>query len=776
MSEMVSNGRRLRRTLLLVGVSAGVLAAEMLLAAPALASESSDVSNANGSGVGEIVVTARRRDENIQDVPATVVAVSAADMDRTPTTSLNELQTIVPGLTFAEPQFDKAQIYLRGIGSNQFSAGSEGSVGVFVDGVYLARFSMMNVPLLDVRRVEVLKGPQGALYGRNTIGGAINVITAEPTKDLSGQAEVTYGRFKQLELSAALSGPLTDTLGFRISGSKVRDGGFMHILNMNGRVTGNGDDYVSTRAKLLWEPTSQVKVELSGDYMNRHAQGEVDHLTNVGGLRGSPYLMLGPDLPTTLQNSYYSNNIYDARVNFLGRQDNEGAGGALKVSYKGSALDITATTSYRWNRYTGNNDYDSTEFDVINTPKAESARQFSQEIRFTSTPGGFLTGNGRINWSAGFNYFQENVDRSDTLDFRTENLFAVLLNGGVPYSDTLAFTLKTKSYSFFGQLGIDLTPRLNLTLGGRYTIDDKIGIHRPTTTNPNPGGFVRADFVQEVRPPSYRSFDPSASLHYKVTDDIGVYASYTRGSKSGAFQFTVPLPQYATVALMAKPESVDAYEIGLKSTFLDRKLLVNLAAFYMDYKDLQVQKRVQVDPANPASAATLLSNAEKSRIKGFEADIQVRPSDRFSLDFDYQYLDAKFVTFIFDATHDFSGNVMPRSPKHSLTARASYTVPVAGGDLTFYGGYQWMSAQFLEPDNSDPGTRQAPYGLLSTSATLNKGPFRFSLWAENLTNSKYIVADVSNPPNPVDGTGKPAALAVVPGRPRTYGITVGVKF
>lgn len=767
-----------RSRLFVTGASIAPLLGLAPLSSPVMAAEVEAVTATTGApvAVSEVVVTARHRSEDVQSIPASVAAVSAADMQRTPMTSLSDLQTLVPGLVFAQPQFDKAQIYLRGIGSNQYSAGAEGSVGIFVDGVYLARFSEMNVPLLDTQRVEVLKGPQGALYGRNTIGGAINVVTAEPTPEFSGEGAVTYGRFGQVQVSGAVSGPISDDLLFRLSMSKVKDDGYMRIANMDGPVTGNGDDYYSARGKLLWRPTERFEAELTVDYLDRHAQGEIDHLTNVDGRRGSPYLMLGPDLPKTLSNAYYSSDIYDARANVLGYQDQEGVGGALKLAWRTEAADLTSITSYRWNRYAGNNDYDATEFDVLESPKLEKAHQLGQELRASSKSGGAFTFGGKVNWLAGVNYFQEDVGRTDTLAFGAENLFAVLLNGGAPYQDNLSFTLHTKSYSVFGQAGVNLTDRLNLTLGARYTADDKVGVHRPTTTHPSPGGFVKADFVKEVDPPTYTSFDPSASLQYRFGKALMAYASYTRGSKSGAFQFTVPLPAYASVDLMAKPESVNAYELGFKSTLIERRLRFNAALFRMDYKNLQVQKRVQVDPTNPASATTLLGNAEKSRVNGFEASLAATPLANLTLDLGYQYLDAKFITFHFDPTHDYSGDVMPRSPKSSLTAKASYDVQLRSGDLAFYAAYQWSSAQFFEPDNTDPGTRQSAYGLLSASLAYTRDNWKISVWGENLTDSRYMLADVSNPPNPADGTGKPAALSVLPGRPLTFGVTAGVKF
>ena len=323
---------------------------------------------------------------------------------------------------------------------------------------------------------------------------------------------------------------------------------------------------------------------------------------------------------------------------------------------------------------------------------------------------------------------------------------------------------------------MDLTDRLNLTLGGRFTADDKVGIYSPTTGNPSPGGFVQADFVAQLNPPTYQSFDPSASLQYKLTKDDMLYASYTRGSKSGAFQYTVPTPDFAKVGLMAKPESVNAYEVGFKSTLLDHRLQLDASAFYMDYDNLQVQERVQVEPNNPASAATLLGNARSSRIEGGEVDLKYSPVDRLHLNLGYQYLDARYIQFQFDPTHNYSGNLMPRSPHNTLTAGGSYTVPVAAGDLTVYASYQWYSDQFFESDNTDPGTHQAAYGLLNASVSYTRDRWRVSVWGQNLTDSRYIVGDVSNPPNPVDGTGKPAALALLPGRPVTFGVTLGARF
>ncbi|HYE51897.1 MAG TPA: TonB-dependent receptor [Azospirillaceae bacterium] len=714
----------------------------------------------------EIVVTARKMKEGLQDVPVAVTAITDAALRGTAYAGLSEIERMTPGLFFKAPDGARSQPFIRGIGSRQFDAGSEASVGVFIDGIYMARFQAQSTKLLDVERIEVLKGPQGALYGRNTIGGAISVVTKRPSATPEGTVEVGWGRFDDVRLATTVSGPVVDdTLLFRVSASHNRDNGFMKLTRLGGR-GGNGDDSVSARGKLLWLAGDALEAELSLDYLDRNAQGRVEHLSNAGGRRSGPYLANTAVTTAALTDpTFYERDLLASRANFVGFQDQEAFGATLRVDYQAPVGTLTSLTGVRESSYVDDSDFDASEFEVVGSPKDEDATQFSEELRLSSRDGGPLTFGGRVNWLLGLYYFEEDVERSDFLVYGRDNIAVQIPSfGGRPHKDDLGFSLDTQSYAAFGQVEFSLTEQLRLTGGLRYTKDEKEGLFR--VVSEIPGGFVPASYTKLV-PAEFDSVDPSLSLRYSFTEDTMAYVSYTNGFKSGAFQFTALVPSRAD--LVAKPESVDSYELGMKTEFLDKRVRLNGALFYQDYRNLQVPRILDLD----GIPVVLLSNADKSRIKGLELELTAVPAQGLQVGLGYAYLDAQFKRFFVDParTIDFSGFDLPRSPRHSVNAMAQYSMPVALGELSFRTGYRWIDDHYFEPDNNDPGTKEEAYGLLDASVTLDAERWYATLWGQNLTDERYRVTVTSQT------SGATAfALKEQPGRPRTYGVTLGYRF
>lgn len=707
------------------------------------------------TGMTEIVVTAQRRSERLQDIPATISALDSKALAAAGVADITSVGPRVPGFYTGGFGTSRPQLYIRGIGTRQFDPGSESSVGVFVDESYLGRTGGVLGSMRDIERVEVLKGPQGTLYGRNTIGGAVNVITKSPTDEFSAEAEATYGNYDYTDFFGAVSGPIAgEALKARLAVWKSDRRGYVTNLT-----TGNhpqGLDNLGARLRFEINPSENIKIDLIGEIMRdegRSFQGE-----SIGRVGDPGNTLLGGanDGTQTLSDDpfkqYYSvDPEFDRNIDaFTGKVDIN-LGGASLVS----------VTSYRKMKYTDLRDFDNTDLDVIIQDTAEDSKQWSQELRLVSEPGGPLSLNGFVDWILGAYYYNDKSFHSDTFDYGADSVRA---DSAV---DTTYGRYKTKSTAFFGQATFHVTEIADLTLGARYTEDKK----RATLGGIDNDGFslVAADFEVVNPQVKFTSFDPKVTLSIKPSRNFNIYASYSQGFKSGGYQYT-PLTA-AQAASVFDPEQIDAYEFGIKSVLGGGLARVNAALFYYDYKNLQVSTVVDLGGGNTPS---LIANAGTSEIKGGELDITLEPTDGLTLNATYAYTDARYKEYQGPAGADFGGTRLVRAPKHSLNLSGQYELPLGEeSNLTFRADFSYLSKFFHEPGEGKiaygstiPLTVEDSYGLLNGRITYNHGQFYGAIWGKNITDKLYRRSVLALPGQVIN----------LYGEPQTYGVTIGFRY
>jgi len=745
------------------GLTAALFASTILAASPAFGQTAPPaappVAADDNGQLEDIVVTAQRRSELAQAVPVSITAVSGLTLQAASIKGLDGLTKGIVGIQYDAGSTQRPELYIRGIGTNRFDLGSDPSSGIFIDEVYQPRFANISSGLLDIERVEVLRGPQGTLFGRNTIGGAISVITADPANQREGLVSGSYGNNEYVNAAATVSGPLTERLRARVSVGYSNRDGFMRDT-----VSGRDDGVRSftVRAKTVYDLTDDLTFKLSGTYFESRQRAL---LLNPASL---PLFLGGPLTPQTLDGDPFSgaytvpggNQITNGQVN-------------ARLDWRSDALTTTLIGS--WIRFTQrpSQDLDGSRNDNIDYVGYDRTNTYSAELRFASTDGGILTFNDRFRWVAGVFLFQDKgFERQDFTTGRDSILSFLIANPtltppfngpSVRKTDTTLLNTDLTSVALYGQGTVSITDRLGLTLGGRYTRDRRAFTFQGLT--PTPGiPLIPANYVVSSVKTSPK-FTPRVSLDFKPVKDVLIYASYSQGFKSSAIQST---PTTAAIAArVTEPEKVDAYEIGIKSELFDRRLRLNIALFENKFRDLQVRRVVTF----PGGFSTALSeNAATSTIRGLEVEASALVARKLRLNASYAYLDAKYGSYVVDpvAGIDFSGNTLPRAPRHRFNVDATYTTKVAGeAELQVRAAYNYTGGFFFQPNNLQI-EREKPYGLtdLSAQLTLPNGTTSVQAWSRNLFNVTY-----RNYLDPLDQERVEGY-----GERRTYGVTVTQRF
>jgi iron complex outermembrane receptor protein len=696
--------------------------------------------------IDELVVTARKRSESIQQTPLAVSAVGGADLQERQITDIASLAPSLPNMNFGS-NVGFARIAIRGLGLDATVAGQEARVAYHTDGIYISRPSAQLSTFFDINRVEVLRGPQGTLYGRNATAGAVNVITNDPEQTFGGYGRVTLGNYNLTAAEGAITGPLSDTVSARLAFTKTDRDGFGKNL-----VTGQDIDNehsLGVRAKVKIEPSSAVSLVLSADYSKADDADFVYHFLGQGG--GNPPRVdalvaalggTGPSPP----------DPRDTYANVPQSDHREFYGFAANTTASLGAVNVTSVTAYRSSYADLRGDHDGTQAAVSIIRTLEKANQWSEELR--------LDGNvGRLRWLAGGFYFDEDgygeADFSPVLAFNT--LFqsrGLLFNG----------KFKTRASAVFGQVDFEATEALTLTAGLRYSretksIDQRGQIDLATVATP---GFTPNFTLFQNQSATFSSPTPHLNIEYKFSPRITAYATYSKGFKSGGFNLTGFTPPVT-------PEKLTNYETGLKSDWLDGKLRFNASAFYYDYKDLQVQKIV--------NAAAILVNAATARVKGVETELVIRPVSRLEIFGNASYLDAKFTSFsTADAARpalgvlNLTGNTLPQAPRVTANAAVQYTFDVRSGELVLRGELAYTSQVFFSPFNRE-AISQAAFSKGNALLTYSRtNGLTASLWVRNVSDKRTIsTSQVSSGflGFPIMGTFDP---------PRTYGGSIGYRF
>jgi iron complex outermembrane receptor protein len=677
--------------------------------------------------VEEIVVTAQKREQRLQDVPVTVTALTGETLKRSGITDLTDIADVTPGLSLESIGLRSPFIFMRGAGTGAFDIGSDPSVGVFVDEVYRPRFTGLQMDLVDIERIEIMKGPQVALFGRNTLGGAIHVITQKPTEEFTGTGSLDFGNRDYISFRGSASGALIPgTLLGRISvAHKSRDG---FVENELTGVDHHDVNAQAVRGQLLWR-AGRAQLRVSLDYARDDANAAPFSNETGNVLLMSPFSPLFPVVPSTFDKQHQ-------RFNTDGYQEREEWGVTARLDLDLGRMELSSITGYLDHAFEELHDFDATEAQVIDRFADETSESISQELRLASTPGSEWFGFDNLEWLVGLYYFHDDAWRYERFTFGPDNLLSAVFNGGMTVLTHDFHSVDTEAWAAFAQAGLELTESLKLTLGVRYSEDRKTSDRDAAPTAFTP--FLVGPYTVQLER-KWDSLDPQVSLQYTHSDDLMFYASYAEGFKSGGFQPSVPADPGAAMEVF-DPEHVKSYELGMKSSWADRRLTLNVAGFRAEYDNLQFVAATGVRQGG--APIVVITNAASSVTNGVEVELFAKPLENLQIGFGYAYLDAEFDDYVDGNGTDQSGHRIERSPKHQGNLNALYSVPLPLGTLSLYGEMKIQSRVFFDPDNIIHEEGYTTYNARVSLDSVN-GHWQVSLWGRNLSNDDHCANIIS---------------------------------
>lgn len=784
------------RNIFQIGLSGS---AAFLLSAPALA----DAASAESEASEPIIVTARQRPEDAQDVPAALSVVDARWLEQSYTLNTRDLTALVPALNYSSANPRNTAFTIRGLGSSvvavsQANDGLEPGVGYYVDGVYHARPATAAFDFSDIERIEVLRGPQGTLFGKNTTAGAINIISAAPsfTRSVNGELSGGERRFAQGRFSA--TGPLAgETLAYRLSGTFTRRDGVLRNVT-NGRDQ-NTLGAQAVRGQVLWQPSSTFRLRLIADFSNFDSECCTQVYLRVGtSLR--PAARQFPALAAAAGYTLASTNPYDRLTDIdapLAVETSEG-GIAGTADWDIGPATLTSITAWRFWNWDAANDRDYTGLPIQLIQRIPSRQdQLSQEVRIASD------GEADVSYVAGLYFFRQVLTGSPNSVFgpygapwligattgaSATPVPANLLDG---YGQTGETRFAVNSYAAFAEANWRIAARVRLTGGLRYTYESKLGDYStqvsggPATTSP---ALINAR-LGVLRPQTYAARDREGSLSgraniaWQPTNAILLYASFARGFKSGGINMSgLPLDannQPALATAVVEPERNTTWEAGVKSTLWDDRLTLNLAAYHTTVSDFQA---TVVDSSQTVALRGYLSNIPEVRVQGIEADAALRLG-RLTLIGALAYGDGTYTDYpagpcplelqtAATAACDLTGQRLAGLPRWSETLSADYTLPVAGGVLFLHAESNWRSGYSGDPSLSR-FTFVEGYNLTNASLGYRQENadgegWEIAVFARNLLDADYIQ-------NVTIQAGNSGLILGTPSDPRTVGVTFRLR-
>jgi iron complex outermembrane receptor protein len=735
----------------------------LLLAGAGLAAALPLVAQAQEGGrvLEETLVTAQHREENLQDIPVTVSAIDSSELEEAQVFGAADIAYKVPGMTYSEFSPGQALLAIRGISSADDGAGMDNSVALFLDGVYIGKGASINFEMFDLERIEVLRGPQGTLFGRNAVGGAINVISTKPADELTAKAEISAGNEGFLRYQGLISGPLTDNVSAKLTYNHREHDGYVNnpILGKDQQ----DEDNDSVRGQLRFT-TERSEWIVSGDYME-------DDREDMGRVPIFP----GND-PNTVELWAAGGGDRDT---VLAPQDGGSYREAGGLSLTG-AIDfdrgtLTSITAWR----TAETDWQMASIGVAWSGGAEvidniqeEIDTYSQEFRWTSNL------DGPLNYVAGLYFLREETDRNEAFELH----FGAQGPGSPgPYAlfgnEISRQSNETTSYAAYIQGDYDFNDQWTLTLGARFTYDEKET--DSTSVNCGQGTPGYEDFPGcetgrgslRIIPNTFTTtgddewddFSPKVSLQYRPSDELMFFGTVAKGFKSGGFGGAP-----GTVAQAETPvdeETVWNYEVGMKGDFLERTLRINATAFYMDYEDLQI---VRFGPTadNPEFGQFVTTNLGSADISGVELEFIWYPTEHLSFSGSYAYLDTEVDGLVIETGGgpvDASGSNLRQAPEHSGSLTAAYDVPLSSGaSLRFRVDYSYVDEQINDYIQQETVTEEVKLWDARASWQSANGNWEVAVWGKNLSDEEWISHSY------VIGPG----VIGVFGAPQTYGATV----
>ncbi len=737
------------RTVLLATTTIVASAALPLAAHAADAAAPAD-GGAQSTTLSEVVVTATKTGATqAQKTPLAITVVGGAQLDKTGMSNVKDLVVATPNLSVAQVTTNAA-IYIRGIGSNNVFGGSDPDVTTEVDGVYMARAYSQFLDFVDVDRIEVLRGPQGTLYGRNAVGGVLNVVSRQPTDTFQATEELSVGNYNLIQNQFWISGPLVEgKVQGSIAFNYVRHDGYYQNIAPGGHDVGDanhGGVHAQLRAELTDRLTSTTRVDYSqyGEYPDSY-----DHLLVPKAYAPLASSIVGDYFKVAIDTRQYTKEIVD--------------GASEQLDYRvNDHVSVKSITAARYGEYKLFNDTDGTERFINLGFQGDKDKTFSEELSVVG------------NWDqftgvAGLYYFDE---REKTKITSLVPPSPATPTAAAAFNDVEPLS-RAQSEAAYAQGTYHITPSLNLTVGLRYTQDHK-------SIDQNFAHYSEAAYpVLGAQPPGFpfiasasrdfHAMTPKVGVDWQAADNVMLYASATRGYKSGGTTYSASKVSALTFA----PETIWSYEAGVKSEWFDHRLRVNLTGFDYDYTNLQVQSLI-----GPGLVA--IGNAATARVTGFELETQAKPTPDWLLTANVATLDAKYVSFpkasvpgalapflVGDprysagppATYNASGNYLNAAPRLSYTLAAQYIHDIGQGSGFVRAEYYWQDKVFYDPSNN-PLTEQKAYGLINAAAGWNSpdDKWRVELIGRNLANQQYLITIAANGVAPAGVAGAPRTL------------------
>jgi len=714
-------------------------------------------------GLAEIVVTAQKRTESVQEVPISIQAISGAQLENAGITNMSELGLLAPNFAWAQVT-GNPEISLRGIPSLVSGVSGQSSVGLTMDGVPLFNMLYLSSGVFDLDRIEVLHGPQGTVNGRNSTGGAINLIAARPTSDFEADAKITGGNLGTQGYEGYVSGPISDLLSARLAAVHNRQDGYVTLES--GEKQGSVND-TGARFSMDFHPSPIFDALLIADYWHDY-NTDYPFVALGGVIPGVPLYDGGFPLP------WYNSSAMTSENNFSGGVDKENTRGiSLNMTFDLSdGVMLRSITGYR-------------NLDHVNFT-SESNSPLPYPLGGKDNPGTFVQSDELVSQeltvsSKGSGPFQWLAGGLIQHDIANEQLVGIYPYLGLPSPGLINFTEQsTVSYGFYAQGQYKFTDQWQLTAGGRYS-HDAVDMVAPYYIPPPALGAT----LHASGEATWDKFTPRVALEYNVTPDAMLYASWATGYKSGGFDNEAQQSVLACLGFAPggcqnveyQPETVNTWEVGAKTEWFDHRLIANLTLFDQKLKNLQNIVYL--------IGGTVIDSAGKATSKGAELEVRAVLARGFDFYFSGAYTDATYTEFVVNNNvtgvnnENLDGNQLPLSAKYAFNTGLSYKTPISVGTLTLAADYSWKSKVYFTFFNYDAESQSA-FGLLDLRASLGllSDKLILSVFGRNVTNEKYITNAV-NVPWPLAAAPNILGASMVeatPGLPRIYGGSIEYKF
>lgn len=766
------------KTRLSLSAGAASLLAGLFAGSVAFAQSAATGPASQGLAVEEITVTAQHRSENIQSVPISINAFSKNDIRKLGIQSSADIGMVTPNVNIALSQGAGNQpiITIRGIGINDENTNNAGPIAVYVDDVYLSSPAAQTFSTFDLDRIEVLKGPQGTLYGMNTTGGAINYVSAKPTDYLTGNLHLEYSSYNTWNFEGAVGGPINSDLDGRLAFVKNNSQGYEKNF-LTGNWENGANDY-GLRGQLLWKPRSDLKILFAihgGQIDTRPAEyGHLGDFEPGTEFSATPVqctvAQVRADKCVDIFGYSQGKGFYDGAFNKQAHLRVNDINATTRIDWSPGYLTLTSISAVEHNDKIEPEDTDSSPYRELEINWGVRNTSFTQEFRAAHNEE-------KYNWTAGLYYLHENLRQDQPLQFLLDydQFYGPGAGDGVANEQTDESRQVTDAEAIFGQGEYHLTDKLKLVAGARFTHENRTFQYQGTIAYQEGGegnfGTPISLLPAGVKIPALDNseFTWRTGLNYEFTPSIMAYASVATGFKSGDFNggFLSTIPAQAAIQVQPVPPETDtAYEVGVKSTFFDHRLLANASVFYTDYRDLQVFSLVP-SPEGPLNS---LTSAERAHNLGADLEFVGKPIPNLTLTANAGLLNTridKFVVLV-PGTSTLQGLQLAFAPHVSAFLMADYTVPMGPNSLSFQLSASYKGHQFYDSTN-DPYLAQPAYWLENVRVAYDVGRWEVAVYVKNLSNLHYWN-------DAFDSTSPFGFIQPVVGTPRWFGGELNYRF